>query len=338
MSRGELKLFACRSGEEFAQRILSELNNIGDLERELSLGEMEVDDFRDGDCLPTVGESVRGADVYVVQCCYSPSSPKNLDGNFMELIKVIRAMNESGAHKVTAVMPYHPYARQDKREGRQLITARLAADMLKEAGTNDVFVADVHAAQIAGFYTGRIHMDDLKAHVVFLPYVRNQLFNPERGSLLSSDAGSVGRTEFYGKQLGTREIAQAFKTRPKPGEVSDDVKIAGYVTGKDVLVVDDIIDSGNTLEAVGNEALRKGARSLTYLCTHPLMTDNAVGKMRGLNARVIGTDSIIHGPGFMKENGDFYTEISIAPLFAHAIFNLNHDCSVSDLYNGTKTL
>jgi ribose-phosphate pyrophosphokinase len=226
MGRGELKIFANRSGEEFAKRILRELNKIKD--DPIKLGALETRDFANQETLATINETIRGADVYLIQNCQDPNSKRSVHDNFIELCQTARGMKQSGANKITLVIPMLPYSRQDRKNGRQAITARWTADIMKVSGVDNVITADLHSDQIEGFYDGRIHIDNLKASAVFLNYIKEKIYNSDTTVFLAADVGASKKTQYYAKKLGTREIAQAFKTRSVPNQV-DAIKIAGYV-------------------------------------------------------------------------------------------------------------
>lgn len=332
MGRGELKVFANRSGEAFAKRVLEELNKIRD--DKISLGSIETRDFANKECLATIKETIRGADVYLIQSCQDLNSKRSIHDNFTELCQTAMGMKQSGANKITAVIPSLPYSRQDRKDGRQVITARWAADVMKVSGINNVITADLHSDQIEGFYGGKIHIDNLRASIIFLKYIKENLYNPKTTVFLAADVGGSKKTQYYAKKFGTREIAQAFKTRPEANEV-DSIKIAGYVDRKDLIIIEDMVDTAGTLEKVEKEVKRKGANKITAFCTHPIFSGLAIERLSNLSINVIGTDTIIRNKEFFEQN-PWYKEISIAPLFARAIHNLNKDLSISDLYNGTK--
>ncbi len=335
MSRGELKLFACRSGEEFAKRILSELRKKEEC-RDLKLGDLKTIDFSNEEMLSTINETVRGCDIYLVQCCQDPLSGRSVQDNFLELCQCARGMIQSGANKVTAIIPLLPYSRQDRREGRQSITARWAADVLKISGVDNVITADLHADQIEGFYDGRIQMDNLRASAIFLNYIKENIFEEGKTVLLAPDVGASKKTEFYAKKLETRGVAQAFKTRPRPNEV-EGIKVVGRIDERDVIIIEDMIDTGGTLKKVIHDIKRIGAQKVYAFCTHPIFSGPAIERLSESDVKVFSTDTIIRDWKFFEEN-PWFTEISIAPLFSEAIYNLNHGISVSELFNGAKDL
>ena len=170
MGRGELKVFANRSGEAFAKRVLEELNKIRD--DKINLGSIETRDFANKESLATIKETIRGADIYLIQCCQDLNSKRSIHDNFIELCQTAMGMKQSGANKITAIIPSLPYSRQDRKEGRQVITARWAAEVMKVSGINNVITADLHSDQIEGFYDGKIHIDNLRASVIFLKYIK----------------------------------------------------------------------------------------------------------------------------------------------------------------------
>ncbi|MCD4759562.1 ribose-phosphate pyrophosphokinase [archaeon] len=323
MSRGCLKLFANRSGEHFAEKLSKELK--------IPISQMKTLDFADGESKLILKESVRGCDAYVVQNCFDPSSERSIYKNFFELLQAGDALGRSGANKVTAVLPYHPFARQDKSTGREPLTARLAADLMHVAGFENVICSDLHAKQIVGFYK-RTKIDNLPASNIILAHFKES--NPTlNGNLvvMAPDAGGATRAEFYARKLQCR-AAQAFKLRSnEEANFVEKLKVAGLVKGYNVLIVDDMIDTAGSVVKLVETLKEKEVNKIFVCCTHALLNRNAIENLSNLGVEVIATDSIPRTEEF-KQKATWYKEVSLAPLFSKAIYNLNQDKSVSELY------
>ncbi len=323
MSRGRLKLFANRSGEQFAQKLSRELN--------IPLSAMTTTDFADGESKVTIKDTVRGCDVYLVQNCFDPTSERSVVENFFEMLQTGDALRRAGASKVTAILPFHPFLRQDKSSGREPLTARLATDLIRTSGFHNVISCELHAEQIVGFYKVT-KIDNLPSSRFLISYYKQQ--HPElNGNLvvMAPDAGGAKRAEFYAKKLGAR-AAQAFKTRSvTEANVVEELKVAGLVRGYDVLIVDDMIDTGGSIAKLVHKLREKGVNNISVCCTHPLLNKEAGEKLKELGVIVIGTDTIPRTAEFKQQN-PWYKEVSLAPLFAKAIYNMNYDKSFSELY------
>lgn len=323
MSRGCLKLFANRSGEQFAEKLSRELN--------VPISEMKTLDFADGESKIILKESVRGCDAYLTQNCFDPTSGRSIYKNFFELLQAGDALRRAGANKVTALLPYHPFARQDKSTGREPLTARLAADLMTVAGFDNVICSDLHAKQIVGFYK-KTKIDNLPASNILSSHFREK-FPEINGNLvvMAPDAGGAPRAEFYARRLQCR-AAQAFKLRSNyEANYVEKLKVAGLVKGHNVLIVDDMIDTGGSIVKLVKELKEKEVNKILICCTHALLNKDAVEHLNSLGADVIATDTIPRQEEFGQQY-PWYKEISLAPLFAKAVFNLNQDKSVSELY------
>ena len=323
MSRGRLKLFTNRSGEQFAQKISREIK--------VKISEMQTLDFADGESKVILKDSVRGADVYVVQNCFDPSSNRSIYKNFFELLQAGDALRRSGANKVTAILPYHPFARQDKSTGREPLTARLAADLMSVAGFENVICSDLHAKQIVGFYK-KTKIDNLPASNILSNHFKesNQEINGDL-VVMAPDAGGAARAEFYARKLQCR-AAQAFKLRSNyEANTVEKLKVAGLVKGHNVLIVDDMIDTAGSIVKLAEKLKEKEVNKLFICCTHALLNKNALDHLSSIGADVIATDTIPRTQEF-KQMYPWYKEVSLAPLFAKAISHLNQDQSVSELY------
>jgi len=329
MGRGRLIVFANRSGEYFAKKIIEELNKLRP-DKKIELGNIETMDFSNEETKVAIKETVRGADTYLIQSCYDPLSKSSVNDNFFEMCCTIDALKRAGARYVTAVMPFHPYLRQDKMNEREPITARIAIEFIRVVGTDAVITADMHTKQIEGFYH-QVTSDNLTSKKLFCEYLKekNKL---NTYVVLAPDAGASRTANKYAETLGT-DIVQVHKHRDYsiPNCVTE-ITLVGEVKNKNVLIFDDMIDTAGTIKTIIDEIKSRGAQKITICATHGLLTGPALDRLKDIDGEVLITDTIYHGPDFTKKNPKFKI-ISIAPMFAKAIYNLNKDLSVSEVYH-----
>lgn len=287
-------------------------------------GLCEVNSFADGEINVHVLDDVRGLDVFVVQptCC-----PVN--DNLMELLVMVDALRRASAGKITAVIPYYGYARQDrKHEGRVPITAKLVANLLTEAGVNRLLCMDLHAQQIQGFFD--IPVDHLYARPVIVNYLRQKNFpNPV---VVSPDVGSAKMALGFCKALGTSDMAIIEKRRKSGSEIEHGFVI-GSIEGKDVIIVDDMISTAGSMVSAIDIARRNGAKSVTVAASHGLFVDPAWKRLAGAApVEIITTDTVPQHPD-RAPAGVTLTILSVAPTLAEAIVRIHHNKSVSSLFN-----
>jgi len=307
-----LKIFSGNANNPLAQEICSDLN--------IRLGEADISHFSDGEILVQINENVRGKDVFVIQ---SVSKPVNQ--NLMELLIMLDAFKRASAKRITAVMPYYCYARQDRKvQPRVPITAKLVADLLEAAGANRLLTIDLHAGQIQGFFD--IPVDHLYAAPVLVDYLQKRDFKDF--VVISPDAGGVERARAIAKRINAT-LAIIDKRREGPN-VAKVMNIIGDVKDKDVIVVDDIIDTAGTLvQAV--EALKKnGAKRVFASCTHAVLSGPAVERINNSALEeVIVTNTICIDE---QKRTKKIVILSIAKLLAEAIKNIHTESSVSSLF------
>jgi len=284
------------------------------------LGEAEVSRFADGEILVQIFENVRGADVFVIQPTCRP-----VNENLMELLVIIDALKRASAWRVTAVMPYYGYGRQDRKVlPRVPITAKLVADLLTAAGVHRVLTMDLHAGQIQGFFTTPV--DHLFAAPVLLQYFRDRMLGD--AVVVSPDAGGVERARAFAKRLNT-SLAFIDKRRTGPNEAKV-WHIVGEVEGRDVIIVDDMIDTGGTLTQAVPALLEKGAKRIFASCTHPVLSGQAVERIEGSALEeVVITNTIPLPEGRLSKK---LTVLSVAPLLGEAISRIHKEESVSRLF------
>ena len=285
------------------------------------LGKAKVSTFSDGEISVNIEESVRGKDVFVVQ----PTSPP-VNDNLMELLILIDAFKRASAGRVTAVIPYYGYARQDRKaKARDPITAKLVADILTSAGADRVLTMDLHAAQIQGYFD--IPVD----HLLGVPILANHFAkkNIENVVVVSPDLGSVTRARNFANLLDT-SIAIIDKRRPHANE-AEVMNIIGEIEGKNVILVDDIIDTAGTIVQGANALKGLGARDVYACCTHPVLSGPAIERIqKSAIKELIVTDTI---PLSESKTIDKIGVISVAPIFAEAIRRIYKNISVSKLFD-----
>jgi ribose-phosphate pyrophosphokinase len=288
----------------------------------LPLGRGHLARFSDGEVWFQIQDNVRGADVFVVQPTSAP-----VNENLMELLVMLDAFKRSSASRLTAVIPYYGYARQDRKDKPRVpISAKLVADLLSTAGTDRILTMDLHASQIQGFFD--VPVDHLFAAPVIMDYV-SRLALPEL-TVVSPDAGGVERARAYAKRL-TASLAIVDKRRETANVVADVHHVIGDVRGRTALIVDDIVDTAGTLAKVGEALKEAGAREVLASCSHAVLSGRAIEKIENSPlSKLIVTDSIPLGSE--KERCAKIVQLSIAELLGKAIRNIHEEASVTSLF------
>ena len=282
------------------------------------LGQIDVLKFSDGEFQPEIKESVRGSFVFIIQ-----STPPPAD-NLMEMLMMIDAAKRASADYIVAVIPYFGYARQDRKDRPRVgIAAKLVANLLTAAGADRVMTMDLHAGQIQGFFD--IPVDHLNASAIFLPYIQKQ--NWSNLCFASPDVGSVKRARVYAQHFNA-DMVICDKYRKKANEIAE-MTLIGNVEGKDVVMVDDMIDTGGTLCNAANLLIEKGAKSVRALCTHPVLSGKAYENIeKSALSELIVTNTIP-----IDENASSKIKVlSVAKLFAQAIRNTHEHKSINSLF------
>jgi ribose-phosphate pyrophosphokinase len=310
-----LKVFSGRAHLPLAERIA---HHLGD-----TLGRITVDSFPDGETQVRIEEDVRGRDIFIVQ----PTCPP-VDHHLMELLILIDCFKRASAARITAVLPYYGYARQDRKDvGRVPITAKLVANQLTVAGTNRVIALDLHAAQIQGFFD--IPVDHLHARPVINDYVRSLRLPPDQFVVLSPDEGAIKRALGYQKKLGA-PIAIVDKRRSGSTEVKAMNLIGAAVEGKTVFIFDDMISTAGTVVQAAEVARNKGAREVFVCATHGVLCGPAIQRLRSAPIReIVITDSI---PLPEEKHLPNIKVLSVSKLLADAIKRIHFNQSVSELF------
>ena len=316
----KLEIFACRASRDFAEKVVDHLKEIREPEEpEIELGKMEVTMFSDGEFQPSYTDSVRGAKVFIIQSTFPTAD------NLMELLLAIDAAKRASAAQVIAVMPYFGWARQDRKDRpRVSIGAKLVANLLQAAGVDRVMTCDLHADQIQGFFD--IPVDHVYSSKVFIPYLRD-LRIPNL-AIAAPDMGGAKRANTYAKALA-RPVIICHKSRERANVVASMTAI-GDVEGKNVVIVDDMIDTAGTLCKAANLLMERGALSVRAVCTHPILSGPAYDRIYASPIKeFIVADTI---PLRADKDNSRFTILSMTGLFADVIDRIYHNEPVSDLF------
>jgi hypothetical protein len=304
-----MELFACRASRDFAAKVIEEMNAAKKPGEELTrLGASEVTQFSDGEFQPSFTDSVRGAIVFILQSTYPPTD------NLMELLLAIDAAKRASADKVIAVMPYFGWARQDRKDKpRVSIGAKLVANLLRAAGADRVMTCDLHADQIQGFFD--FPVDHVYASQVFLPFIKSM--NMENLAIAAPDMGGAKRANAYAKELACPVII-CHKSREKANVVASMTAI-GDVEGKNIIIIDDMIDTAGTLTKAADLLMEKGANSVRACATHAVLSGKAYDNIsRSALKEVFVTDTIPLSQDPAKDKSKIKV-VSMAGTFARII-------------------
>ena len=310
-----IKIFTGNSHPELAKEIAEILG--------LPVGDSNVGTFSDGEISVNIGETVRGADVFIVQSTCSP-----VNNNLMELLIMIDAFKRASAGRITAVMPYYGYARQDRKaKSRDPITAKLVADLLTAAGADRVLTMDLHASQIQGYFN--IPVDHLMGSPILANhFIDKGLADQDDVVVVSPDLGSVTRARKFADRLHA-PIAIIDKRRPK-ANVSEIMNIIGDVEGKRCILIDDMIDTAGTIANAANALKDLGAKAVYACCTHGVLSGPAFERLNNCAIEELVMLNTITLPEDMDTSK--VTSISVAPLFAEAIKRIYDDEPISKLF------
>ena len=302
-----VKIFSGRASRNLAQKIAESLG--------VKLGNESVIEFADGEFEPSFDETIRGSDVFIVQSTMPPAE------NLMELLLMIDAAKRASANSVVAVLPYFGFARQDKKgKPRVPIAAKLIANLLTAAGVDRVMTIDLHADQIQGFF--EVPVDHLYASTLFVPYIKG--LNLPNLTIASPDMGGSKRANTYAKFLNT-EVVICYKHREKANVVSKMMLIGG-VKGKDVVMIDDMVDTAGTLTKAADLMINQGASSVRAICTHGLFSANAYERLE--NSQL--TEIVVTNTIPREHKSSKIKEISVAVLFADTIKRIHDKKSISE--------
>jgi ribose-phosphate pyrophosphokinase len=304
-----VKLFSGTGSQYLAEKIAAKYG--------ISLGKISISRFSDGEIQPVFQESIRGDMVFLIQGTFAPAE------NFMELLLMIDAARRASAYKVVAVIPYYGYARQDRKDKpRVAIGSKLLANMLVAAGADRVITMDLHAAQIQGYFD--IPVDHLDSSAIFIPYIEQ--LQLENLTFAAPDVGSANRIREIASYFNA-EMVICDKHRKRANEIASMVVI-GDVTDRDIVLIDDICDTGGTLAKSAGLLIEKGARSVRALCTHPVLSGNAYANIENsVLEELVVCDTIP-----LKQETPKIKVLSVAELFAVAIRNAFENRSITGLF------
>ena len=301
-----MKLFSCRSSKDLAQRIADKLG--------IELGKSSVTSFSDGEFQPCFDESVRGCLVFIIQSTNPPAD------NLFELLLMIDAAKRASAYKVIAVIPYYGFARQDRKDRpRVSIGSKLSADLLSTAGVDRVITMDLHADQIQGFFN--VPVDHLFGSAIFAPYIEN--LKLKNLCVSAPDMGGSKRANAYSRHLQS-EMVLCYKLRKKPN-IIEEMSIIGEVEGRNVVIIDDMVDTAGTLSLAADMMKERGATSIRAFATHPILSGNAVERINSSAIEeLVVSDSVPFSNTSQK-----IKVLSIADIFAKTIQAVTENQSIS---------
>ena len=313
MNKNKLKVFSGRSNLEIAEKIASTLDR--------GLGKVSIRTFSDGEIWVKYEENIRGCDVFIIQSTNGPSE------NIMELALMVDAAVRASADTVTVVMPYFGYGRQDRKDQPRVpISSRVMVDILTALGTNRIITLDLHSTQIQGF--ANIPFDNLYSRTIIHEAIKDENFISENTVVLAPDIGSVKMSQSYAKALGMHfALIDKRRFAPNQAEVNH---LIGELQDMDVLIIDDMIDTAGTTVNAANAAISKGAKSVTAVATHGVLSGPAIEKLSDSNIRKVIITDTIQIPENKKINK--LKIVSVAKIFGEAVNRVHNGESVSALF------
>jgi len=310
----KIKIFSGTSNVKLSKAICKKLK--------VSLGKLNIRRFSDGEIFVEVDESVRGSNAYVIQ---STSGPVN--ENLMELFIIVDALKRAAVNEITAVIPYFGYSRQDRKvTDRSPITARLVCDLLIKSGIQKIVTMDLHAGQIQGFFD--VPVDHLYSSPIAIKYIKNKY---KDFIIASPDAGGMERARFFSKKLDDAGLAMTDKRRPGPN-IAEITNVIGDVKGKNVVLIDDLIDTAGTAAKSAEALVKSGAKSVSMFCTHGVLSGNALENIdNSCIDELIITDTIDNQEKLKKSNK--IKVLTVSNLIAEAIDRIRNNKSISQLFS-----
>lgn len=317
-SYGELKIFTGDANLPLAKKISDYLLR--------PLGDLHISQFSDEEIYTRYKESVRGCDVFIIQPNNSPAK------HLIELLWAIRGAKSASARRITAVIPYFGYSRSDRKaKPRETIGAKLWADLITAAGTDRVLLIDLHASQITGFFPIQVTPDHLYAKPVFVKYFKKYFSNLKNLMILAPDVGASSMARSYTEEMNDIAWAVANKKRDKNTREAMIINIVGEVAGRNILIIDDLIDTANTLIKAAEKARESGALKIYAAATHPVLSGNAISNLqKSIIEKIFVSDSIYLPPEKMIDKIEI---ISIASLLGESIKRIHSDESVSEQFD-----
>lgn len=305
----QVKFFAGEASHDLAEKIAASYGS--------ELGDVKIIRFSDGEFQPSFEETVRGADAFIIQSTVPPAD------NLFELLLMIDAAKRASARHIIAVIPYFGYARQDRKDKpRVSIGAKLVANLLSAAGVSRVMTMDLHADQIQGFF--EVPVDHLYASSIFMPYIEK--LNLPNLMIGAPDTGGTKRANVYAKYFDV-ELAICYKQRKQANQIRS-MTLIGDVEGKDIVLIDDMVDTAGTLTTAADMMIRKGATSVRAICTHPILSGEAYNRIESSDiTELIVTDTIA-----LKQKSSKVKVLTVADLFAEVINNVINYESISSTF------
>ncbi|MCK5807959.1 ribose-phosphate diphosphokinase [bacterium] len=335
--RGQLGIIACDSAREFAELVVKHLKKMyrrDNNETRFKYIKSTETMFANGEIKTTLDEPVRGSDVYVIQLVDDPLSTRSVNDNLMSLTTTINAAYNSDVSNITAVIPQFPYSRQERRKGRESLTAAMVATFMEECGMQRVLTIDIHAEAIGGFFH-RARLDNLHASYSLMKAMRTRNLINETTVMVAPDVGSAETARYYSRELET-DMALIVKERDySQASTVVDTRLVGDVTNKDVIIVDDMIATGGTLLAACKRLKEFGAHTIHVFVTFAFFNGDAVEKIdaafkEGIIHSITGTNGVWRGAAF-SEKHEWYHEVDISQVFAKTIYRINHMKSISKI-------
>ena len=308
-----LKIFSGRSNNRLAEKIASNLN--------VSLGDVSIKTFSDGELWVKYEENIRGSDVFIIQSTNGPSE------NIIELALMVDAAVRASADTVTVVMPYFGYGRQDRKDQPRVpISARVMIDIMTTMGANRIITMDLHSTQIQGF--AKIPLDNLYSRAVLFSAIKEQEFSPDQTTVLAPDIGSAKMSQGYARNLGMHfAVIDKRRFSPNKAEVSH---LIGDMQDKDVLIIDDMIDTAGTIINASHAALENGAKSVTVVATHGVFSGDSINNLNNSDIKKIIITDTIQIP--KEKFFDKLTIVSVKDVFSEAVSRIHNGESVSALF------
>jgi len=328
----DLTLLSCNSGKYFTERISK---NLSEKNTKHSIKKTEQVEFKNTEYKTTIKESIKGDDIFIVQCIGNPHTKRSVNDDFLILKTLIQAAYYSDSADINVVIPYYPYSRQERKQEREAISAQIAAMELENLGANRVITIDLHSSVIEGFFR-KAKVQNLHASKIIIDYIKDKHKDILKDFVVvSPDIGGTARAKYYAKKLNANVVIY-YKERDPKGKILGYIRI-GDIKGKNVLIVDDMIDGGGTMINTVNEISKEGVKDIYIATTFGFFNGDAIKDFSELYnkkiiKKVIGTDAIYHDEKFFKEN-PWYEEVSVAPLFAEVISRIHNKESVSELLN-----
>lgn len=334
-NRGQLGIMSCNSGKLFTDKVVAQLEKIYNKkarEEEFCCVKSNEVHFANGEIKTVILEPVRGYDLYIVQLMDDPLSKYSVNDNIMALATAVNAAYNSDVSSITAVIPQFPNARQERRKGRESLTAAMVASFIENSGANRVLTLDIHAEAIVGFFR-KARLDNLHASSEIIKHLLQNKLVDKDTVVVAPDVGSAETARYYSRELGT-DMAMIVKERDySKTSVVVSTRLVGSVKDRHVIIIDDMIATGGTLLAACQTLKDYGAKDINVAVTFPFFNGPAVENIDkahkdGIIDSIIGTNAVFRGDNFNQQHS-WYKEVDVTTLFAEVIYSVNHMKSIS---------